>query len=114
MQNQHQEVPVNKPPQPIGFDLNVFWEKVSQGPIHLCSCGRPMVPDQMRDGRVIYSCVFCHQPYYINHCWKCHSKIDSRFCRRSPIPNLGYICSVCQHDLGGYRGGGANHAVVLR
>lgn len=55
-------------------------------------------------------CVFCtdHPPLfppvfvphiYLNHCWKCGSTINSRTCRRSQTPGMGYHCSVCGKDL---------------
>ncbi len=53
-------------------------------------------------------CVFCTKPplfppmptaVYINHCWNCKANIDSRVCRKSETPGMGYHCPVCGKDL---------------
>ena len=54
-------------------------------------------------------CVFCtpqqqlfppiNIPVYLNHCWNCKSAIDSRVCRKSEIPGMGYHCNSCGKDL---------------
>jgi len=60
------------------------------GPIIMgeCGCGLPEEDDR-------------NVPY-INHCWNTscnHAPIDSRTCRKSIIPGMGYHCPVCDKDL---------------
>lgn len=64
----------------------------------------------------VYACLYCDilklpAPIvpkevipYINHCWSCHSGIDSRICVKSSTPGMGYHCNVCGNDLKGYKG----------
>lgn len=40
---------------------------------------------------------------YINHCWNCPAKIDSRVCRRDPEPTNGYICKRCGESLKNFK-----------
>jgi hypothetical protein len=46
-------------------------------------------------------CPNC-QPY-INHCWNCHSSVDSRVNTKSKIKGMGYICGTCGEDLQGWK-----------
>jgi len=41
---------------------------------------------------------------YINHCWNCGCIIDSRVCRRSQTPGMGYHCNTCGKDLTEWKG----------
>lgn len=76
----------------------------------------------LKDGYNVYRCQKCNcelvfgrytyygyelkcpncEPY-INHCWNCHSDIDSRVQKKSPIPRMGYICGQCGMDLTGWK-----------
>ena len=41
-----------------------------------------------------------HNNYkYINHCWFCHSSIDSRYNQKCPKCNRYYICNHCGRCL---------------
>ena len=46
-------------------------------------------------------------PPYINHCWNkkvCGgAPIDSRTCKKSDNPTMGYCCDVCGEDLEGWK-----------
>ena len=54
-----------------------------------CGCGLP--EQDPRD--LLYATP------YVNHCWNCNAGIDSRICRKSVIPGMGYCCSKCGEDL---------------
>ena len=36
---------------------------------------------------------------YSNHCWNCHTSINSQICVKSSTPGMGYHCSFCGKDL---------------
>lgn len=49
------------------------------------------------------ACIFWKKSYE-NHCWNCKNDVSSRFCRKSPTPNMGYVCLYCGKDLSQYKG----------
>lgn len=71
----------------------------------LCDCGSELQAiDIDIDGTIItMACIHCDMPPepqgYQNHCWNCAADIDSRYCKVSPTPNMGYICNCCGKDL---------------
>jgi len=68
------------------------------------TCTNKMIPDPVGG----WDCLFCrtegtepvcYKSPYINHCWNCGFKIDSRNSTKSVIPNMGYHCRNCKKDL---------------
>ncbi len=71
----------------------------------ICSkCQRKeLLEIEISPGHFIGTCNYCDAPDYIylSHCWKCKTKIDSRVCTLSKLPDMGYYCPNpnCQKDL---------------
>lgn len=74
--------------------------------IPLCECGAELIEIERCGSAFIMACMYCDLPqeedsFYIyqNHCWNCGYGIDSRFCKPSNIPGMGYHCNTCGKDL---------------
>lgn len=66
--------------------------------IHCKKCGGILkFSHYTKEGNVQLVCPACLP--YINVCWNCHTDVDSRINKKSPIPNMGYICGNCGKDL---------------
>lgn len=67
------------------------------------TCGTALV--KYGKGFCEWECPICDSPQeeesapYINHCWYCGEKIDSRDCEPSPFINGGFICNNCGREL---------------
>ena len=48
------------------------------------------------------ACIFWKKVYQ-NHCWNCKNIISSRFCRKSNITDMGYVCIYCGKDLSEFK-----------
>lgn len=79
----------------IAFD-NIFYE-VQRCPLTISEA-------KFLHAQVNYwgACIWW-KPRYENHCWNCHNKISSQYCRRS-TPNMGFVCRFCGKDLSEWKG----------
>jgi len=94
-------------------ELNAI--SMQQGLGNLCNtCGSPMEVVEECGNVQILSCLYCDRwnqiprspKPYINKCWNCHWRIDSRNCPKSDLPDMGYHCLNCGEDLRKLKGYG--------
>jgi len=83
----------------IGTILHLLRNKICP------KCLAKMVCMEIQNNHEIWACMYCDLPaepmdyVYKNICWSCGSNIDSRTCRKSIIPGMGYHCNLCGKDL---------------
>lgn len=80
--------------EPQSYILSVHTE---QYPSVTCECGKEAIRYKGYSG---YRCQFCGADFYINHCWKCGSSVDSRVMARCRtcgyyVCNCGACSSTC-------------------
>jgi len=68
-------------------------------------CLSKMICMEVYHDHQIWVCMYCDLPQeeieccYTSVCWSCGSDIDSRTCRKSDTPTMGYHCNLCGKDL---------------